>query len=70
MKKFFLYLIKGYQTFVSPMLGMRCRFHPTCSNYAMESIEQHGVILGIFHSVKRLGKCHPFHDGGFDPVRK
>ena len=53
-------LIRLYQLTLSPWLGRSCRFYPTCSNYALEAIELHGVL-------RRLGRCHPFHPGGFDP---
>lgn len=61
-------LIKGYQHFLSPMLGTRCRFFPSCSSYSIESIEKKGFWIGIFQACARLGKCHPFHAGGYDPV--
>ncbi|MCC7460129.1 MAG: membrane protein insertion efficiency factor YidD [Proteobacteria bacterium] len=70
MKKILVYLIKGYQLLISPMLGTRCRFHPSCSAYAVESIEKNGALLGVLQTSKRLSKCHPFHAGGFDPVEK
>ena len=60
--------IKGYQLLVSPLLGSNCRFYPSCSSYAAESIENHGVIKGGCLSFLRLIKCHPFHAGGYDPV--
>jgi len=61
-------LISGYRRFVSPMLGPRCRFYPSCSAYAMEAIRVHGAGRGSWLAVRRLGKCHPFHPGGLDPV--
>ena len=61
-------LIRIYQWTVSPMLGPRCRFHPSCSNYALEAINRFGVLRGGWLAVKRLGRCHPWHPGGFDPV--
>lgn len=61
-------IIKGYQIVVSPLLGPRCRFAPTCSQYALESFEKHGLMRGLALSVKRIGKCHPFHAGGIDEV--
>jgi putative membrane protein insertion efficiency factor len=63
-----LLLIRGYQLFLSPLLGPRCRFYPTCSQYAFEAISKHGFLKGIFLGVARLFKCHPFHPGGIDPV--
>jgi uncharacterized protein len=60
--------IRIYQWTDSPMLGPRCRFHPSCSNYALEAINRFGVLRGGWLAVKRLGRCHPWHPGGFDPV--
>lgn len=60
--------VKGYQQIVSPWLGPRCRFHPSCSNYCIEALIQHGMVRGLWLGIKRIGKCHPFHPGGFDPV--
>ena len=61
-------LIKLYQRFLSPMLGSSCRFYPTCSNYALESYQNHGLLSGSKLTIKRLCKCHPFHSGGLDEV--
>jgi len=61
-------IIRGYQFLISPLLGNNCRFHPSCSCYALESVENHGVIKGVYLSLRRLIKCHPFHAGGYDPV--
>lgn len=61
-------LIRGYQLIVSPWLGPRCRFHPSCSSYALEALEQHGALRGSWLAMRRIGRCHPFHPGGFDPV--
>ena len=61
-------LIRGYQLIVSPWLGPRCRFHPTCSSYALEAVEVHGALRGGWLAMRRIGRCHPFHPGGFDPV--
>ena len=66
---FTLAVLRFYKRFVSPLLPMACRFHPTCSAYSYEAVERHGVVKGLFMTVKRLSKCHPFHPGGFDPVR-
>ncbi|TAG46663.1 MAG: membrane protein insertion efficiency factor YidD [Betaproteobacteria bacterium] len=61
-------LIKAYQYGVRPMLGQRCRFFPSCSEYTAEAIELHGVIKGSGYGAMRLCKCHPWHEGGLDPV--
>ena len=61
-------IIKLYQTVLSPMLGPTCRFHPSCSYYAINAITEHGVIKGCWLSIKRILKCHPLNDGGYDPV--
>jgi putative membrane protein insertion efficiency factor len=61
-------LIRGYQLIVSPYLGPRCRFHPTCSHYALEAIGRHGAARGAWLAVRRIGRCHPWHPGGYDPV--
>ncbi len=63
-----LTLIKGYQKFISPILGPSCRFTPSCSNYAHEAINRHGIVKGCWLTVKRILKCHPLHPGGDDPV--
>lgn len=68
MKKIALVLIRIYQFIASPLLGKNCRFHPSCSEYAKEAIEKHGLIKGILLGTKRLLKCHPFHSGGVDLV--
>ncbi|MBM3394491.1 MAG: membrane protein insertion efficiency factor YidD [Deltaproteobacteria bacterium] len=60
--------IRGYQLLLSPYFGQRCRFWPSCSSYALEAIERHGLIKGGAYSVRRLARCHPFHPGGIDPV--
>ena len=68
MRSFFIGFMKLYQWLISPLLGPSCRFHPTCSHYAIEAIEKHGVFKGGYLSVRRLIKCQPFHEGGLDPV--
>jgi len=60
--------IRGYQLIISPMIGPRCRFTPTCSHYAIEAIQSHGMIKGCWLAACRLVKCHPLHEGGYDPV--
>ncbi len=61
-------LIRLYQLVISPHLGPRCRFHPTCSHYAHEALARHGALRGSLLALRRLGRCHPWHPGGFDPV--
>ncbi len=61
--------LRIYKRWVSPLLPSACRFHPTCSEYTMQAIEKHGVVRGAAIGLRRLLKCHPFHEGGFDPVR-
>ncbi len=63
-----IFLIRAYQILVSPLLPPRCRFAPSCSHYAVEAIERHGVLRGLGLAIVRVGKCHPLHEGGFDPV--
>jgi uncharacterized protein len=60
-------LIRLYQWTLSPWLGGSCRFYPSCSNYALEAIQNHGALRGSWLALRRLAKCHPFHPGGFDP---
>jgi len=62
-------LIRAYQILVSPILPRSCRFHPTCSEYALTAIRMHGPLRGILLGIRRLMRCHPFHPGGYDPVR-
>ena len=61
--------LRGYKLLVSPLLPSACRFRPTCSEYMSEAVERHGVLKGVWLGLKRLGRCHPFHEGGYDPVR-
>ena len=61
-------LLNGYRRFVSPLLGARCRFYPSCSAYALEAVQLHGAVRGSWLAVRRLSRCHPFHAGGLDPV--
>jgi putative membrane protein insertion efficiency factor len=63
-----LLLIRVYRYLISPWLGYHCRFHPTCSSYAMTAIERHGALRGSYLTLRRLSKCHPWHEGGLDPV--
>jgi putative membrane protein insertion efficiency factor len=61
-------LVRGYQLVISPWLGPRCRFHPSCSHYACEALQSHGLLGGSWLTLRRLARCHPFCAGGFDPV--
>ena len=70
MKKAVIKVIRIYQLVLSPTLGGNCRFQPTCSQYAIDALNEHGIFKGVFLSLKRIAKCHPFHPGGFDPVNK
>lgn len=63
-----IFLIRGYQQVISPLLPRSCRFVPTCSAYAVEALQRYGVIKGGWLAIKRILRCHPWHPGGFDPV--
>ena len=67
-RKIFIGIIQLYRLIISPLFPPSCRFHPSCSVYAQEAIEVHGVFKGIWLGLKRISKCHPFHKGGYDPV--
>ncbi|MCX7149516.1 MAG: membrane protein insertion efficiency factor YidD [Rhodocyclales bacterium] len=64
----FLLVIRAYQLAISPMLGSRCRFHPSCSDYCMEALSHRGLFRGSWLAFRRIGRCHPWHPGGYDPV--
>lgn len=68
MRRLLILLIKAYRLLLSPWLGAHCRFHPTCSCYAITAIERFGVLRGILMATRRLSRCHPWHPGGIDPV--
>jgi hypothetical protein len=68
MRRFLIAIIRGYQLLISPYLGQCCRFHPTCSCYAQEAIARHGPLKGVALSGRRILRCHPFNEGGTDPV--
>ncbi len=70
MRRLFVLLIKGYSYLISPFLGNNCRYYPTCSAYTQEAIEVHGVVRGLWLGIKRILRCHPWHEGGVDPVPK
>jgi putative membrane protein insertion efficiency factor len=61
--------LRLYQLAVSPFLPSACRFHPTCSEYMRQAVGQHGATKGLWMGLRRLARCHPFHAGGYDPVR-
>ncbi|TFH21135.1 MAG: membrane protein insertion efficiency factor YidD [Myxococcales bacterium] len=63
-----LFCLSLYQRLLSPLLGPSCRFHPTCSTYAMQAIRRYGTIVGTARAFARLARCHPFSEGGYDPV--
>lgn len=62
-------IIRFYQKFISPLKGPTCRFYPTCSAYSIEAIKKYGAIKGSYLSLRRILKCHPFHEGGYDPLK-
>ena len=68
MQKVLIALLRGYKKFVSPFLPSACRYSPTCSEYMMHAVAKHGTARGVWLGLKRLARCHPFHEGGFDPV--
>lgn len=68
MRALFIALIKAYRFFVSPLLGDVCRFQPSCSEYGLEAVSRHGALRGGWLALRRIGRCHPWHPGGFDPV--
>jgi len=71
MKKLLIFLLKGYQKFISPMfrcIGINCKYYPSCSEYMKQAIEKYGCLKGIYMGVKRLLRCHPFAKGGYDPL--
>lgn len=69
MKVVLIFLIRAYRLFISPLLPPACRFTPTCSEYTMQAIEKYGAMRGAYLGARRLLRCHPFHSGGYDPVR-
>lgn len=68
MRYFIIFLIKLYQIVISPLSSGKCRFVPTCSNYAIEALKKYGTIKGTLMSMKRISRCHPLNPGGYDPV--
>ncbi len=69
MKVLIIFILKVYKKYISPFLSDSCRFYPSCSTYSAEAIERYGVRKGLWLTLKRLSKCHPFNPGGYDPVK-
>lgn len=68
MRRVLIGTVRLYQIVVSPLLGPNCRFHPSCSQYAIEALTKHGALRGGYYAVRRILRCQPFHAGGYDPV--
>jgi putative membrane protein insertion efficiency factor len=68
MQRVVILLLRSYKLVISPMLPSACRFYPTCSEYMLEAVAKYGALKGTWMGLKRLGRCHPFHEGGYDPV--
>lgn len=68
MARILIWIVKAYQLVLSPFLGQQCRFYPTCSQYALEAIQKHGAVRGTYYTARRLGRCHPWCNGGHDPI--
>lgn len=68
MKTILVFLLRAYQLVLSPMLGQNCRFYPSCSHYAIEALRSHGAARGSILSLRRVCRCHPWNEGGLDPV--
>ena len=69
MKFVLLHLLRAYQLVISPLFPPACRFTPTCSTYAIEAVQEYGALRGFYMGLRRLLRCHPFHPGGYDPVK-
>jgi putative membrane protein insertion efficiency factor len=68
MKAILIGALRAYQYLFRPLLGANCRFYPTCSDYALEAVTRHGALRGTWLAMRRVGRCHPWHAGGYDPV--
>jgi uncharacterized protein len=68
MQRILILLIKGYRAILSPIMGNQCRYYPTCSCYTEEAIKRHGALRGSWLGLRRIARCHPWHEGGIDPV--
>ena len=68
MRRIIVFIIRGYQYLLSPYMASSCRYTPTCSNYAIEAFQRFGFFRGLILAVRRIVSCHPWHDGGYDPV--
>lgn len=68
MRRLLILLVRAYQIVLSPYLGQRCRFYPSCSHYTITALQRHGALKGSWLGLRRIGRCHPWHPGGVDPV--
>ena len=68
MRRIVIFIIRGYQYVLSPYLGSSCRYTPSCSSYAIEALQRFGFLRGLVLATRRIFSCHPWHDGGYDPV--
>lgn len=64
-----IFLVRFYQKYISPLKGPTCRFYPTCSQYSIEAFKKYGFLKGLWLTIRRISKCHPFHPGGYDPLK-
>ncbi len=69
LKRGIILAVRGYQIFISPIMPGKCRFYPTCSTYFIQAVEKYGPFKGSLLGIKRILKCHPFHEGGYDPLK-
>lgn len=69
MRKILILIIRFYRKYISPLKRPSCRFYPTCSQYALEAIDRYGALKGSFMAIRRILKCHPYNEGGYDPVK-